>query len=122
MQKLTIGIHSRNDVVVILVHQRLDTRVRSVLGEELPREVLGRHGGDPLTRVDGTVNQDRRLGSFSARAPDVDTCEGAALHGCPGREDLGLTGESGLQVTQEGEMVRIGMVGREPCLAGDLDA
>lgn len=51
----------------------------------------------------------------------MDARQSTTLNRCSGRKYLGLTREPGLEVTQESQMVGIGVVGCEPCLTGDLD-
>lgn len=118
---LTIRVNSRDNVVIVLVNQRLNSRIRSILREQLPRKVLSRHGGNPFTRMYSTMDKHRRLRALTTRAPNMDACQGATLNRGTSREYLGLASESGLKVTQERKVVGIGVVGREPSLGRDFN-
>lgn len=120
MYELTVRVDSWNDVVVVLVDERLHGCIGSVLGEQLPREILSRHGSDPFACMDSAVNKDRRLRSLTTRSPNMDAGQGATLNGRSSCEDLGLGRETSLQVSQERQMVSVRVVSREPCLAGDF--
>jgi hypothetical protein len=51
----------------------------------------------------------------------MDTCQRTTLNRCSSRENLGLASEASLKITQEREMVGIGVVGREPSLGRDFN-
>ena len=121
IDRLTIRVNSRDNVVVILVNQRLNSRIRSILREQLPRKVLSRHRGNPFTRMHSAMNKHRGLRALTARAPNMDTCQRTTLNRCSSREKLGLASEASLEVTQEREVVGIGVVGREPSLGRDFN-
>jgi hypothetical protein len=74
-----VGVDNRSDVEIKFVYNRLDARVGSGLGEELPRKVLGGHAGDPLSRVDVAMDDHSRPGTAASGAPDLDTRESATL-------------------------------------------
>lgn len=53
----TVRVDYRHDVEVELVNNGLNVCIRGVLREQLPREVLRGHSGDPFASVDGAVNE-----------------------------------------------------------------
>jgi hypothetical protein len=111
-----VGVDNRGDVEVELVYNRLDARVGSGLGEELPRKVFGGHAGDPLSCVDVAMDNHSRPGTAASGAPNLDTRECATLDGSAKGEDGRVAGVASLEVSQELEMVGVRVIRREPGL------
>lgn len=57
----TVGVHDWHDVEVKVVNNGLDVGIQCVLRKQLPREVLSSHCGDPLARMNGTVDEHCRF-------------------------------------------------------------
>jgi len=115
----TIWVDNGHDVEIKLVDNSLDVGIRSVLGEQLPGEVLCCHGGDPFACVDGTVDEHCRLRSLAPRSPDVDASNDASLNRGAGGDDLRVASEAALEIAQERQVVRVWVVCCEPAFTGD---
>lgn len=110
----TIRVHDGRDIEVELVHHGLDGGIRRVLRQQRVRDVLGGLGRDPLAGVDISVEHNGGLGALAATAPDVDAGKSPAAHRCSDGVDLGVGWEAGLEVVQEGQVLRIWVVCSEP--------
>lgn len=109
-----VRVHDGRDIEVELVHHGLDGGIRRVLRQQRVRDVLGGLGRDPLAGVDVSVEYNGGLGALAATAPDVDTGKSSASHRCSDGVDLRVGWEAGLEVAQEGQVLRIWVVCGEP--------
>lgn len=85
------------------------------------RDYMPYHGADPFSGVDGAMEEHSRLRPFSSTSPDMNTSQRSAVDRCAGRDDFRLASESGLQVSQELDVVGIRVVCSEPRLAWDCE-
>lgn len=109
-----VRIHDGRDVEVELVHHGLDGGIRRVLRQQRVRDVLCRLRRDPLTGVDVSVENNGGLGALAATTPNVDAGKSTAAHRCSDGVDLRVGWEAGLEVVQEGQVLRIWVVCSEP--------
>lgn len=105
-----VRVNNGEDVEVVLVDEALDLGVGVVLGQEVEGQVLVDHGGDPLARVDGAVEDDSRLFALPGASPEVNTCDRSSLVGVARRDDGRAGWVGGLEIPQELEMVVVRMV------------
>jgi hypothetical protein len=115
----TIRVDDGRNVEVELIDERLHGSVGGVFGQELPSGVLRSHGGNPLPGVNISVDDNSGPRSLAPAAPDMDAGQDTSLDRGTDSDDFRLSRVTGLQVSKELEVVGIGMVCGEPCLAGD---
>ena len=75
--------------------------------------------GDPLPGVDTSVKVHSRLRALPAASPEVDAKDVAALGRCADVKDLRVLRERSRQITEELDMVGIGVVRVKPGQARD---
>lgn len=80
---------------------------------------LSSHGSDPFTGMDVAMDDNSRLGTLSAAAPDVNSLKDSSLNRSSNIHDLRVAGETALKVFQELEMVGERVVSGEPALGWD---
>jgi len=97
----TIWIHNRENIVVVLVHKALDLSRRSVVGKQIVSKVLSGHGRNPLASVDGSVEHNCWLATFTTTTPEVNSGDCSATRGGSSSHNLGLGWMSSNQVIEE---------------------
>ena len=93
-----IWVDNGRNVEVELIDDRRHGRV-SVFGEKLPREIFRSHGGNPLPRVNISVNNHSRLRTFATATPDVNAGQDTALDRGTESDDLRLSRVASLEVS-----------------------
>lgn len=71
--------------------------------------------------MDGSVEDDSRLGTLSSTSPDVDTSQGPTLERVSKGEDLRSARIGSLQVGEELNMIGVRVVGGKPGLARSFE-
>lgn len=113
----TVRVDHRDDVKVVLVHRLPDALVPgAVVAQQPVRNVLGHHGGHPLPRVHGAVEDDGRLDARPRAAPDVDALDVPLLERLAGDEERRLVAVLVLELQQEPLVRRVRVVACEPVL------
>lgn len=108
-----ISIDDGDDVEIEVVQEGLGGAA-TVTRDQLVDDVLGDHRGDPLSRMDGRVVVNSRLGARTATSPQVNTSDGSPLKGLANGDYLRVGRECSLNILQPCQMVGIGMIGIEP--------
>lgn len=116
-----VGVDYGENVVVVFVDEGFDGGAVGVVVEESVGRVFADHGGDPFARVYGAVEDGGGFGAAAGTAEDVDPGYWAAFVRGAGADDLGVGGEAGLELGEEGEMFGVGVVGVEPGVVGGED-
>jgi len=74
-QGITVGVDHGKDVKVKAVEGMLDVRINTGLPREAVRDVLGDHCADPLSRVDGPKEDNRRILPGARLPKEVDALD-----------------------------------------------
>lgn len=132
----TIRVDNWENIEVVLVDVSLDLSAVGIVVEELVGQVfvdltrneslVHRRGNahqctDPLSGMNGSVPDDRRLGSWAARAVDMEAIDSAALHTCSRTHNRAVVREGRDEVRQPGLMVGVGVVGVKPRVSNESD-
>lgn len=108
-RKLTIDVHNREDVKVILVEKALCCSVGAC--EESISKVLDHHGSNPFSGMNGAVQDNGRIDArLASSSPEVNASNGIAVQRRARGDNLRSVGELRMQVVEELKVVCIGMV------------
>ncbi len=78
----------------------------------------GYDGGDPLSRVHGSVQYDRRFGSFSSATEEVNPSYCLTLQRVASGNNFRIGRKRSSEIIQKLDMIGVRMVSVEPCRIG----